>query len=125
LELIPAIDFDTANINVSINDPSAEPAQNGNKIYNDDEAPTVAWHHDSFPFVCVTMLSDCTGMVGGETVLKTANGGVMKVRGPTMVCPIVPYTSDICTSSNIAIGNGRSHARPIYRAPGLEGLRRP
>lgn len=49
------------------------------------ELSSVAWHYDSFPFVCVTMLSDCTGMVGGETALRTATGEVMKVRGPAMV----------------------------------------
>jgi hypothetical protein len=51
----------------------------------DDDLPAVAWHYDSFPFVWVTMLSDCAGMVGGETALKTATGEIMKVRGPAMV----------------------------------------
>lgn len=51
----------------------------------DDEKPIVDWHTDSYPFVCVTMLSDCTGMIGGETALKTGTGDVMKVRGPEMV----------------------------------------
>lgn len=31
------------------------------------------------------MLSDCTKMVGGETALRTADGGIVKVRGPEMV----------------------------------------
>jgi hypothetical protein len=31
------------------------------------------------------MLSDCTGMVGGETALRTPAGEVLKVRGPEMV----------------------------------------
>ena len=52
----------------------------------EDDSPIVDWHHDSYPFVCVTMLSDCTGMVGGETALKTARGNILKVRGPEMVC---------------------------------------
>jgi hypothetical protein len=43
----------------------------------------VSWHTDSYPFVCVLMLSDCTGMIGGETALRAANGGIIKVRGPT------------------------------------------
>ena len=51
-----------------------------------DDSPIVDWHHDSYPFVCVTMLSDCAGMVGGETALKTAKGDILKVRGPEMVC---------------------------------------
>jgi hypothetical protein len=49
------------------------------------ETAAFAWHYDSFPFVCVTMPSDCTGMVGEETALKTATGEIMKVRGPAMV----------------------------------------
>ncbi|KAJ5610431.1 hypothetical protein N7510_007150 [Penicillium lagena] len=48
----------------------------------EDESPIVDWHTDSYPFVCVTMLSDCTDMVGGETALRKGNGEVVKVRGP-------------------------------------------
>lgn len=51
----------------------------------DDENPIVDWHTDSYPFVCVTMLSDCKDMVGGETALRKGNGEVVKVRGPQMV----------------------------------------
>ena len=51
----------------------------------EDDKPIVDWHTDSYPFVCVLMLSDCTGMVGGETALKTGNGDILKVRGPEMV----------------------------------------
>lgn len=36
--------------------------------------------------LCVMMmLSDCTGMIGGETALRTPKGDVIKVRGPAMV----------------------------------------
>lgn len=89
VELVPALDYDVANINISLNDQSADLMPNGTPIdipSDKDELPTVAWHYDSFPFVCVTMISDCTGMVGGETALRTATGDVMKVRGPAMVC---------------------------------------
>lgn len=51
----------------------------------EDDKPIVDWHTDSYPFVCVLMLSDCTNMVGGETALRTGKGEVMKVRGPQMV----------------------------------------
>lgn len=51
----------------------------------EDDEPIVDWHTDSYPFVCVTMLSDCSKMVGGETALRKGNGDVMKVRGPSMV----------------------------------------
>lgn len=51
----------------------------------EDDKPVVGWHTDSYPFVCVTMLSDCTNMIGGETAMMTANGDVMRIRGPQMV----------------------------------------
>lgn len=50
----------------------------------EDEKPIVDWHTDSYPFVCVTMLSDCTNMVGGETALRTGVGEIVKVRVPQM-----------------------------------------
>jgi hypothetical protein len=51
----------------------------------EDDKPIVDWHTDSYPFVCVTMLSDCTNMIGGETALRTGTGEILKVRGPQMV----------------------------------------
>lgn len=50
----------------------------------EEDLPIVDWHTDSYPFVCVTMLSDCTNMIGGETALRTGDGDIMKVRGPQM-----------------------------------------
>ncbi|KAK3334217.1 hypothetical protein B0T19DRAFT_352560 [Cercophora scortea] len=49
-----------------------------------DDAAIVDWHTDSYPFVCVTMLSDCTNMIGGETALRTGSGDILKVRSPQM-----------------------------------------
>ncbi|CAE6481452.1 unnamed protein product [Rhizoctonia solani] len=46
--------------------------------------PVVGWHRDSYPWVCVVMLSDATTMQGGETALTCADGSVKKVRGPQM-----------------------------------------
>lgn len=51
----------------------------------EDDKPVVGWHTDSYPFVCVLMLSDCTNMVGGETALQTGYGDILKVRAPQMV----------------------------------------
>lgn len=51
----------------------------------EDDEPIVDWHTDSYPFVCVTMLSDCTQMLGGETALRTGDGSIRKVRGPQQV----------------------------------------
>lgn len=83
IDLVPVFDFDIANINISIND-KEQLAQEKN-YSDDDKMSSVAWHYDSFPFVCVTMMSDCKDMVGGETALRTINGEYMKVRGPNMV----------------------------------------
>ncbi|KAI9368069.1 hypothetical protein BJX61DRAFT_248771 [Aspergillus egyptiacus] len=44
--------------------------------------PIVDWHTDIYPFVCMTMLSDCMDMVGGETALRKRNAEILKVRGP-------------------------------------------
>lgn len=80
IELVPAVDYEVANINISIND------QNSTEIVTyGDETSAVAWHYDSYPFVCVTMAADCTGMVGGETAIKLPNGQERRVRGPAMV----------------------------------------
>lgn len=84
------MDFDVGHINISINDITTEVVAqrstgDANGTYGKDEESAFAWHRDSYPFVCVTMLSDCTGMVGGETAMRMGNGEVMKVRGPSMV----------------------------------------
>lgn len=54
-------------------------------------APVVGWHRDSYPFVCVVMLSDPSEMKGGETALRTGTGDIMKVRGPEMVNLFLAY----------------------------------
>ena len=87
MELVPAIDHDIGSLNVSFGNQTIDSAEEKDGPL--DELSSVAWHFDSFPFVCVTMLSDCAGMVGGETALRTATGEIMKVRGPSMVCDTI------------------------------------
>ena len=128
IDLIPSIDFDIANINISWGDGTTTTEQSN--ITTDDGTSAVAWHYDSFPFVCVTMLSDCTGMVGGETALRTPNGDIMKVRGPAMVCPIpCPRSRCIATHllilTNCMVGNRSSDARPLHRTPSPKSPWRP
>ena len=41
--------------------------------------------YDSYPYVCVIMLSDTDGMLGGETYIKTGDGVPMKVRTSAFV----------------------------------------
>ncbi|KAG8410364.1 hypothetical protein J3459_017176 [Metarhizium acridum] len=83
VELVPAYDYEIANINISVNDPNEAV---GPDI---DQVSAVAWHYDSFPFVCVTMVSDCTNMAGGETAIKLPGGEIRKVRGPSMGTAVV------------------------------------
>ncbi|KAL7945557.1 hypothetical protein V8C42DRAFT_357911 [Trichoderma barbatum] len=79
IELVPAFDYEVANVNISINDQNAPEV-----VTYGDKSSAVAWHYDSFPFVCVTMAADCTGMVGGETAIKLPSGEERRVRGPAM-----------------------------------------
>ncbi|EXJ96401.1 hypothetical protein A1O1_01527 [Capronia coronata CBS 617.96] len=98
VELVPAMDFEIAHINISTSSEDQKEAVKqalqemkqrdadegvSGCPYEDDE-PIVDWHTDSYPFVCVTMLSDCTNMIGGETALRKGDGDVMRVRGPGM-----------------------------------------
>lgn len=83
VDLVPVFDYEIANINISINDQNAEPVTFGGR------ESAVAWHYDSFPFVCVTMISECTGMVGGETAIQLPDGHIRKLRGPQMGTAVV------------------------------------
>ncbi|KAK3311865.1 hypothetical protein B0H66DRAFT_629677 [Apodospora peruviana] len=79
IDLTVQFDYEIGHINLS----SLKDKDDQNDETNDK--PIVGWHRDSYPFVCVTMLSDCTGMVGGETALRTGREGeILKVRGPEM-----------------------------------------
>jgi hypothetical protein len=101
VELVPQMDFEIAHMNVSVQteeEKQAALAALTEKASRDadegvsgcpweDDRPIVDWHTDSYPFVCVLMLSDCTNMIGGETALRCGNGETMRVRGPGMVRP--------------------------------------
>lgn len=107
VELVPSIDFEIANINISVSDGLqeniiTEPRDGEKDRPLGDGISSVAWHYDSFPFVCVVMLSDCTGMLGGETALRTASGEILKVRGPAMVNSYSPnhFASSARSSSS-------------------------
>ncbi|KAF2454886.1 hypothetical protein BDY21DRAFT_387327 [Lineolata rhizophorae] len=104
VDLVPVMDFELGHINVSVKSEEQTKEElavisNEKRFYADDEGiagcpweddkPIVGWHTDSYPFVCVLMLSDCTNMVGGETALLANDGNVLKVRGPQMGCAVV------------------------------------
>lgn len=91
---MPAIDYDIGHTNIST------PPKDWDSKLETVVAPGEAdahgetqefcesafgWHRDSYPFVVVTMLSDCTGMQGGETAIRTGSGEVIKARGPSLV----------------------------------------
>ncbi|KAF1983144.1 hypothetical protein K402DRAFT_339024 [Aulographum hederae CBS 113979] len=44
----------------------------------------IPWHYDSYPYVCVLMLSHTEGMVGGETYIKRGDGSTAKIEGPQL-----------------------------------------
>lgn len=131
VELVPAMDFEIGHINISVqseeqkNKALAAVAEKKKRDADEgvsgcpweDEQPIVDWHTDSYPFVCVTMLSDCTEMIGGETALRTGNGQVVKVRGPQMVRIKVSIFVDTHLLTAITGFRGRL-ARTLYRAPG-------
>lgn len=89
IDLIPSIDFEIATINISVNDETVPVYNNQKEEPLEDRLSAFAWHYDSFPFVCIIMLSDCEGMVGGETALRMPSGKTMKVRGPAMGTAVV------------------------------------
>ncbi|KAI1178720.1 hypothetical protein F4777DRAFT_575660 [Nemania sp. FL0916] len=103
IDLVPEMDLEIAHVNISMKSEETKKeeleavAEKANYEADEgiggcpweDDKPIVDWHTDSYPFVCVTMLSDCANMVGGETALRTGNGDIMKVRGPQMGCAVV------------------------------------
>jgi hypothetical protein len=116
------MEFELGHINVSVKsdeeaqdelDANCQSKKEGNVtgVTPEDDKPIISWHHDSYPFVCVTMLSDCSGMIGGETVLRTGDGGTIKVRGPRMVGmgltrPAQEPTADMTTRDTLLYFKG-------------------
>ena len=90
----------------------------------EDDKPIVDWHTDSYPFVAVVMLSDCTNMIGGETALRTGDGGIFKVRGPQMVRPFplvdISHKRSQCKGCAVVL-QGRYIEHQALRAFGSTG----
>lgn len=124
VDLVPAMDFEIGHVNLSVTSEEEKARalayvkeQAAAGVNWEDESPIVDWHTDSYPFVCVTMLSDCTDMVGGETALRKGDGEVAKVRGPQRVSS---YKHPGYHHANSQLASGiRCHPpRPLHRAPG-------
>ncbi|CAI5758256.1 unnamed protein product [Candida verbasci] len=78
VELKIIMDYEIGHVNISMKGKDEE--SQDTKIID----AVVDWHYDSYPFVCVLMLSDTSNMVGGETCLKISNDEVVKIPGPKM-----------------------------------------
>jgi hypothetical protein len=83
IDLVPSIDYEVAHVNTST--PAPPSSFHPTSKERIDENALVGWHRDSYPFVCVVMLSDTGSMLGGETAIKTSGGEIRKVRGPAKV----------------------------------------
>jgi len=103
--LVPSCDYEIAHINLSATKTEEQANAELNALHvrkslihsdegidvgsSADDKPIVGWHTDSYPFVCVLMMTDCTKMVGGETALRTAEEDVIRVRSPTEGCAVI------------------------------------
>ncbi|WPK22977.1 hypothetical protein PUMCH_000200 [Australozyma saopauloensis] len=93
LEIV--MDYEIAHVNLGVCDEGTAEEQRmaheqtkREKVFAGEEDGSdipaiVGWHHDSYPFVCVLMLSDTSEMIGGETYLRTGDNKITKVSGPT------------------------------------------
>ncbi|KPM44121.1 hypothetical protein AK830_g2432 [Neonectria ditissima] len=87
VDLIPNIEYEIGNINISVHDLSKDSI--GATDGKARDLSVTKWHYDSYPFVCVVMMSDASNMVGGETAIQCGTGEVLKVRGPQMGSAVV------------------------------------
>lgn len=49
-----------------------------------DGQSLLPWHYDSYPWVCVAMVSDTSSMIGGETVIQRGDGTYVGISQPGM-----------------------------------------
>lgn len=124
VELEVVMDYEIAHVNLVMK--SDEKARNEqisakrrvSMSANDDDVPAVVgWHNDSYPFVCVLMLSDTEMMIGGETLLKTGAGTIMKTPDPKKGSAVVLQGREILHLAPIPLGlTERITAVTSYRA---------
>lgn len=109
LEIV--MDYEIAHVNIGMKsekqaeDERKNASKRGAKDGSDISA-IVDWHYDSYPFVCVLMLSDTTNMIGGETSLRMG-----KVGNEPQQMAIVPGPQQ----GNAAVLQGRfiEHIAPL------------
>ncbi|OQE12102.1 hypothetical protein PENVUL_c001G03686 [Penicillium vulpinum] len=61
-----------------------------------DASAIIPWHYDSYPYVCVLMLSNTEGMIGGETYIKKGDGEAQKVEGPQLGHAVMLQGGEVC-----------------------------
>ena len=96
-----AFDYEIGNVNIFVSDGEEASAKKGGGNVG------FSWHYDSYPFVCIVMLSDCSQMIGGETAVRTGSGEIIKTRGPTMGTAVILQGRYIQHAALAAIGKER------------------
>ncbi|KAI3586060.1 hypothetical protein IWW34DRAFT_799215 [Fusarium oxysporum f. sp. albedinis] len=100
IDLVHAFEYEIGHCNLLFSDGEDEKKGASDNV-------GFSWHYDSFPFVCVTMLSDCSDMKGGETAVLKGDGEVLKVRGPTMGTAVILQGRYVQHAALKAIGKER------------------
>ena len=76
VELEIVFDYEIAHTNIAMTDEETALKEKESALARsvpqdvENIPAVVGWHRDSYPFVCVLMMSDTTNMVGGETALR-------------------------------------------------------
>lgn len=94
VDLEVVMDYEIAHVNIGVTDPHTASMQRTEhqreererlfrgESSGEDIPAIVGWHNDSFPFVCVLMLSDTSEMIGGETYLRMGDQKIARVSAP-------------------------------------------
>ena len=123
VELEVVYDYEIAHINVQVDaledgmplDQVLPPAIPPNQTLSSpppalDQSEEIAsigrWHTDSYPWVCVCMLSDPSNMVGGETGIRKGDGTIAKIRGPQVGWAVMMQGGCIEHIALRAVGTG-------------------
>jgi hypothetical protein len=107
VDLVPVVEYEICHTNIQLSEDGKEgirhtpvippepteeervafeKAKEVNEIRGTDlSTALIPWHRDSYPFVCVVMLSNAEFMTEGETELQKGDGTTMKIRAPQIV----------------------------------------
>lgn len=81
------MDLEIGHINLFVKTEKSEALINSS---SEDDTAILGWHKDSYPVVCVIMLSDCTSMIRGEIAIRTGIVDIMKLRRSRMLSNFLP-----------------------------------